>query len=661
MPNKRDEDIPESERRLIQKELFLLEDQKEAAEKRFQIMFENALIGLFRGEVADRLLTEANYEAALTFGFDSVESLKRHVNANKVDYNFFETMPEPDQLTDGAPYSFSAKAVKQDGTEFWAQFSVRYTGEGRYIEGAVKDITDQVESMNRLRQAKAEAEDANEAKSRFLATMSHEIRTPLNGIIGFAEIIKERCSGKNREYAGKILDESDRLMILINQLLDISRLEANKINLESILFDLQQVLDEAEESLNNIPVIDGLGYSRETDKEIPSWFLGDPMRLRQVLSNLLSNAVKFTENGHITLKISLEKSNESKHLIRFSIKDTGIGIPEDKIEAIFSSFEQADTSISRRYGGTGLGISISRELVALMGGELNVHSRVGEGSEFYFTIPMDQAPETMDGVPASRGGKSSELESLKGITVLLVEDSETNRDIARYHLEKAGCRVFHSGNGREALSFIADNSVDLIFMDLHMPEMDGLEAARSLRGLGITEPIIGMTASAYTEDRINSLSAGMDDFITKPLRRVDLLAKAVEWVEKSVSRTAVTNSSTLRYNEFLEELNGEAELTVELFDGFIEDTIKRLIEAGKALSDSKFERLHREAHSIRSGALNLMADDLAESALTLERAAKDRITGSEELKKNLEELEMAFKRFTEAWKSIQENNETDQG
>ncbi|MCK5248579.1 MAG: PAS domain S-box protein [Spirochaetaceae bacterium] len=217
MLNNPDEDIRESERRLIQKELFLLEDQKEEAEKRFQSMFENALVGLFRGDVAKRLLTDANHEAAQTFGYDSVEAPILHVNADKETYNFFETMPDPPQLTDGTPYSFSSRAQRRDGTEFWAQFSVRYTEEGKYIEGAVKDITDQVESMDRLRQAKAGAEEANEAKSRFLATMSHEIRTPLNGVIGFAEILLEQCGGRSRDFARKILDESDRLMVsLIN-------------------------------------------------------------------------------------------------------------------------------------------------------------------------------------------------------------------------------------------------------------------------------------------------------------------------------------------------------------------------------------------------------------------------------------------------------------
>lgn len=674
MLNNSDEDIRESERRLIQKELFLLEDQKEAAEKRFQTMFENALVGLFRGDVERRLLTDANYEAALTFGFDSVESLILHVNTEKESYNFFETMPEPPQLTDGNPYSFSSRAQRRDGTEFWAQFSVRYTEGGKYIEGAVKDITNQVESMDRLRQAKAEAEEANEAKSRFLATMSHEIRTPLSGVIGFAEILLEQCDGRSRDYARKILNESDRLMVLINQLLDFSRLEANKISLESILFDLHQVLDEAEVSPKKMIGEKGLRYSRESDDDVPRWFLGDPMRLRQILSNLLSNAVKFTEKGNITLKISHENDPGGIPYLRFSVIDTGIGIPEDKIDTIFSSFEQADTSISRKYGGTGLGISICRELVVLMGGELNVQSRIGEGSEFFFTIPLKLPPETMDGVPAYRDGEPSRLSLLDGIRVLLVEDYETNREIAGYHLEKAGCLVYHAENGRKALDFLDTNvSMDLIFMDLHMPVMDGLETTRTLRASGLKTPIIGMTASAYADDRSRSLSAGMNDFLTKPLRRAELLAKAVDWTTtdgpmagkdktpENISPTpAVTASSTLRYNEFLDELSGEAELTAELFDGFAKDAGLRLNKAEKALKEGDMERLHREAHSIKGGALNLMADDLAENAFKLEQATKSG-ADAKELKSKLAYLNEAFNRFLEAWKTIQENNETDEG
>lgn len=675
MLNNPDEDIRESERRLIQKELFLLEDQKEEAEKRFQSMFENALVGLFRGDVAKRLLTDANHEAAQTFGYDSVEALILHVNADKETYNFFETMPDPPQLTDGTPYSFSSRAQRRDGTEFWAQFSVRYTEEGKYIEGAVKDITDQVESMDRLRQAKAGAEEANEAKSRFLATMSHEIRTPLNGVIGFAEILLEQCGGRSRDFARKILDESDRLMVLINQLLDFSRLEANKISLESILFDLHQVLDEAEVSLKKKIGEKGLEYSRETEDDVPRWFLGDPMRLRQILSNLLSNAVKFTEKGNITLNISHENGSDGIPRLSFSVIDTGIGIPEEKIDTIFSSFEQADTSISRKYGGTGLGVSICRELVVLMGGELKVQSRIGEGSRFIFTIPLKLPPETMDGVPANRYGEPSRSGRLDGIRVLLVEDYETNREIARYHLEKAGCLVYHAGNGRKALDFLdANGPMDLIFMDLHMPEMDGLEATRTLRASGLQTPIIGMTASAYADDRTRSLSAGMNDFLTKPLRRAELLARAVDWTsadepiavkdknpEKISPTPAVTASSTLRYNDFLEELSGEAELTAELFDGFAEDAVLRLIEAEKALKEGDMVRLHREAHSIKGGALNLMADDLAENALNLEQAAKSGAAGIDEMNNKLEELKKAFNRFLEAWRTIRENNETDEG
>ena len=263
-------EIRESERRLIQKELFLLEDQKDAAEQRFRLMFENALVGLFRGSVATGKLTDANLEAARIFGFDNVDELIWWVNVESEAFSSFRSIPDPELLDAGEPYSFSSHTQRRDGSDFWAQYSVRYTEEGRFLEGAVKDITDQVVSMERLRQAKAEAEDASEAKSRFLATISHEIRTPLNGIIGFAEILQERNDLKSREYSRKILDESDRLMILINQLLDFSKLEANKITLETILLDLHQLLNEIETSFRKTIIRSGLAYTREMDPEIPA-------------------------------------------------------------------------------------------------------------------------------------------------------------------------------------------------------------------------------------------------------------------------------------------------------------------------------------------------------------------------------------------------------
>ena len=668
-----DRDFRESERRLIQKELFRLEDQKDAAEQRFRAMFENALVGLFRGDVAARALTDANLEAALIFGLQSAEELIWWVNTETESFSFIRDIPDASQLDPGVPYSFSTRTKRRDGCEFWAQFSVRYTGEGRWLEGAVKDITDQVESLDRLRQAKAEAEDANEAKSRFLATMSHEIRTPLNGIIGFAEILQELDDPKSRVYSRKILDESERLMLLINQLLDFSKLEADKISLEAILLDLQQLLDEIDASMVERFEHSGLEYIRELEENVPRWLIGDPMRLRQVLTNLLSNALKFTRKGRVTVHIGVAGYTEDAALLRFSVNDTGIGIPPEKQEAIFSSFVQADSSISRRYGGTGLGISICCELVKLMGGKLELISEEGKGSEFYFTIPMALPSDTVDAVPIYRDGTLSKIESLVGRKTLIVEDYETNRDIARHHLEKAGCSVILASDGIEALEYLKDSKedVDLIFMDMHMPRMDGLEATRQIRSLGIDTPIIGMTASAYAEDRVRCLDAGMDDFLTKPLRRGGLLTKAVDWVVSgglnlifrnvgSEPQGDLTGSRTLRYNDFLEELDGEKDLARELLDGFLEDSKTRLDHARRALESGSYSCLHRDVHSIKGGALNVMAEELAARAFEAEIRAREEIP-YREMNEVLSALDEAFNRFAETWKGIRETDEAREG
>ncbi|MDT8297797.1 MAG: ATP-binding protein [Spirochaetaceae bacterium] len=671
-----DEVIRESERRQIQKELFLLEDQKEAAEKRFRIMFENALVGLFRLDVRDQRLTDVNQETARIFGFDSAVSLIPFVNAHPEKFGFFDTIPKPNDLSIGNPYSFSSRSERLDGSEFWAQFSMRYTGEGRIIEGAVKDITDQVEAIDRLRRAKAEAEEANEAKSRFLATISHEIRTPLNGIIGFAEILLAGDGGNYRDYSSKILDESDRLMFLINQLLDLSKLEASKISLESILFDLPQLLEEIESTHRGKLGQKKLRYTCRFGDGIPRWYIGDPMRLRQVLSNLISNAVKFTDQGGISLAVEQGHRVENRINLKFSVQDTGIGIAKDKVNSIFASFEQADTSISRKYGGTGLGVSICRELLALMGGELKVHSVQNVGSTFYFTIPMTVAPETMDGVPAHRGSRLSSISLLRNARVLLVEDYEPNREIAQHHLSGAGCIVVNVEHGRAALELIeSGEEFDLIFMDVHMPEMDGLETTERLRAMGLEVPIIGMTASVYAEDRVRCLEAGMDDFLSKPLRRVDLLSKAVNWMRSASSAShdaevdEITNQKDLipetsdlaaRYNEFVEELGGETRLAVELIQGFVDDANSRLDSAEKALVKQDWQSLHREAHSIKGGALNLMADELAESSLALEKAAKTDAPDVERLQGLIKDIKDAFGRFNRAWMQLREKNETDE-
>lgn len=668
MHNNEEKVFRESERRLIQKELFLLEDQKDAAEQRFRMMFENALVGLFRADVLTEELSDVNLEAARIFGFDNAEDAIAWVKNDFEAFSFFSAIPGPRSLDIGKPYSFSARSRRRDGSEFWAQFSVRYTADGLWLEGAVKDITDQVESMERLRQAKAEAEEASEAKSRFLATMSHEIRTPLNGIIGYAEILQDRDDPKAREYSRKILDESDRLMILINQLLDISRLEANKITLETIPFNLYQLIDEIDESFARAFERNGLLYERNIDSDLPRWYIGDPMRLRQVLTNLLSNALKFTREGAIFLTIDMVGEAAASPLVRFSVKDTGIGIAPDKQESIFSSFVQADTSISRRYGGTGLGVSICRELVYLMGGELDLESAEGEGAEFHFTVAMPLPLESVDAVPAYRDRPLSRLDALEGRNVLIVEDYETNREIARHHLEKAGCRVFFAEDGLEAVEMLTSGEVmDIIFMDMHMPRMDGLEATAKLRESGIDTPIIGMTASAYAEDRARCLVAGMDDFLTKPIRRAGLLLKAADWIttgglarDKGSDSTgpvsALSGDSPLRYNDFLDELGGEADLVRELLDGYVDDSRTRIGKMDAALAMGDYVTLHREIHSIKGGALNVMADELAGRALEAESLARDE-TPSVQMQEALDKVQEAYNRFVAEWKGTREKND----
>ena len=676
-----DENIQEDERRLLQKELIQLEDEKIVAEQRYRSLFESALVGLFRGDLEKGVLLEANQETARIFGYDSAKELIEFFNSNR-GYNFLVRVRSLfREALSNETRTFSSKLRRADGSEIWVQFWIRFIGQSLNVEGAVREITDQVEAIEKFRQAKLEAEEANKAKSRFLATMSHEIRTPLNGIIGYTEIIASGDSGDPKAYARKILDESDRLMLLLNQLLDLSRLEAEKTELETILFDLNEVLDDAESVVMKDILEKGLDYRRDRGRSVPQWFIGDPLRLGQILMNLLTNAVKFTDKGKIVLRLRRKRSSERTLRIEFSVIDTGIGIPLDKQDAIFASFEQADSSISRRYGGSGLGVPICRELVDLMDGTLLLDSIPGEGSDFHFTIPMTPAPESVKDVPVKKYANPVNEKLLKGVSVLIVEDYETNREIVRHHLEKAGCLVDYVNDGKEAVDFLLHNdSIRLVFMDMHLPVMDGLTATRELRSRGFTGPIIGLTASAYANDRIKCLGAGMDDFLTKPIRRAALLSKAVDWIisqniesgtlriEDKTERfllteyDSVTPASVIRYNDLLEELNGAEDLAFELMNGFVENTAAGLKKAAADLHAGMFSEVHREVHSIKGGALNLMADDLAIQAINLERALRDTvdidvyddIEGFEDL---LEKLKKAFNGFEE-WLRKRENNET---
>ncbi len=422
-----------------------------------------------------------------------------------------------------------------DGRERWGEMQMlpvkNADDEVEFFVTIARDITATKDHSNYMRKARKAAEDAARTKADFLANMSHEIRTPLTGIIGMADLLSEtEQTDEQDDYTKTIIGSSRSLLTIINDILDLSKLDAGKLQITNNTFDTRACFKETLRLLETAAYDKGIGLSLHIAENVPAHLFADDVRLRQIATNIIGNATKFTEFGRIDVDVWMDGLDEDDSMaaltLNFAVQDTGIGIPKDKLAAIFDEFTQAETSTTRRFGGTGLGLTICRILTERMGGEISVTSEYGEGSRFLVSLPVELPPADAPQLTEATASEALDYDALDlaGLNVLVAEDNRTNRLLISKYLEHLPITLRFANDGYEAVEATLETPPDLIFMDMSMPNMSGIEATEAIRASAVHQPhIVALTANAFEAEKRACLQAGMDDFLTKPIRRADLV------------------------------------------------------------------------------------------------------------------------------------------
>ncbi|CAA7621965.1 ATP-binding protein [Magnetospirillum sp. SS-4] len=512
---------------------------------------------------------------------------------------------------------------RRDGSQFPMELSISVVGQGSesFLIGLIRDISERREAEKRTEEARLLAENANRAKSEFLAVMSHEVRTPLNGILGSVDLLLRSDLAPDQRRLAEVARNSGRsLLTIVGDILDMSKMEAGRLELNEADYDMRRLVAESVEMVEPLARGKSLGLNVEFSDDLPRWLKGDPDRLRQIFGNLLNNAVKFTDQGGVTLSVAPDRHRPGFMSLR--VADTGAGIGDGDLNRLFTPFTQVDGSLRRRHGGTGLGLAICRNLVGAMGGTIAVTSSLGQGSTFVVTLPIREGEEPepveehLDSVPRLAG------------RVLLAEDSEANQLVATAMLAPTGLEVDCVNNGRAAVEAVATGRYDLVLMDVTMPEVDGLEATRLIRALSEDVrdiPVIAMTALAMQGDAEMCLEAGMNDYLTKPLSLELMLSKLATWLKPAEPALKARASGPSLDERLIGNLIADtddrtARRIASKVAAEIRDRAQRIaghIQAGGV------EAIGREAHTMKSLAATFGLEDLRALAQQVENAGRN--------------------------------------
>jgi len=644
-----------------------LEEQQrilQAAHAEQHTIFETLTVGI--AVLRDGVIVRCNRRLEEIFGYGPEQLIERPSRIWFVDDEGHATSDAAIQrvIVQGHGYQTHQELVRMDGSRFWARITGSPLVDGHQDNAVlvvIEDMTLQREAELAIHEAGERALEASRAKSNFLANMSHEIRTPMNAIIGLSYmVLKSDLMPHQREQVRKIQRSSQLLLGIVNDVLDYSKIEAGKLTLEKVDFSLDQVLDNVASLLSEKAAAKGLRLTFDIDPNMPARLIGDPLRLGQILVNYADNAVKFTATGSVSIHLEMREETATEVLLYGAVRDTGKGLSQTQTVRLFQSFQQADSSTTREFGGTGLGLVICKQLAGIMQGEVGVDSMPGVGSTFWFTARLGKAKSTARLGPRTRAASADAvmdvdshcfsdsipmdldpLQAIRGARILLVEDNALNREVACELLRDAGLVVVEARNGALALEHLEQASYDLVLMDMQMPVMDGLTATRRLRQLPqcAAVPVVAMTASASAEDRQLCLDAGMNDHVAKPIEPVLLFAALLKWIKPeardvSPAPTVRTGLPAADANAVvdipevpgldvatgLRRVRGKKAFYLSLLRRFVQGQASAVEDLRAALYTGNRDEAQRIAHTLKGLAGSIAVEAIQQAAQTVEQA-----------------------------------------